>query len=45
MYKVICELLDGSVFSETSATPCEVVARYFRSYGVEVCLVEVKLVV
>lgn len=41
MYKVTCNLADGSRLTEVTKNPAEVVRRYFSAYGEEVLSVVV----
>lgn len=36
MYRVTCSLVDGSVLTEMTTNPKEVVVRYFTAYGAEI---------
>lgn len=44
MYRVVCRLADGSVFTSTTANAFELVSRYITSYGKEIIFVEAYII-
>lgn len=44
MYRVVCRLRDGSVFTQTAKEPFEPVSRFLVSYGVEITHLEANLI-
>lgn len=44
MYRVVCRLSDGSVFTSTTENAFELVSRYITSYGKEIVFVEAYII-